>query len=337
VRTYSEITKRITLSPATKSYKWARLSTNEKRRRQIVESFSSLPFEAQPRLERLLASMSDADQHFLGGNTEVEVETAKDQTKTWKGAVAVAVSRRHWSEQFLVLSRDQLILQRSRDAKKAVIALSLSDIHQVRALSPEHCPVKWLGFLEVVTFSRVFTFMVHSDMQINGWLEAFMTVGLLSRIAIPRPPKDSFREEVFIARPACWKTDKKRVYNYRRIAFDRNLCTSEEDSSQIATPNALSEEILRAAFVLSKFASDDHWLRFWDLIAQLQNVCLVGISEAQKMAFFLNIYHVMVIHGCLMFGPPPAWNHWNAFFNNISYIVGFELVSIAEVEHCILR
>ena len=45
----------------------------------------------------------------------------------------------------------------------------------------------------------------------------------------------------------------------------------------------------------------------------------------------------MVLHGCLVIGPPPSWKNWNSFFNNIAYIVSYEMISIAEVEHNILR
>lgn len=339
VRTYSEITKRLALLQLVKSYKNGRISTNEKRRCQIVETMANLHAESHSRLEKLLYAQTEADHHFLGGNVEVEVEMGKDSSKTWCGAVAVALSRRHWSEQYLILTKERMVLQRSRDSKKAAFSLPLSEIRSVRAVPHNYCPVPWLGFFEVETYSRVFTFMVRSDMQINGWLEAFMTAGSASSVPSRLSGgKDSYiREEVFIAKPPCWKIDKKRVYNFRRIAISGQILLNDDKSAATISPNNLSENILRAAFLLTQSDSETNWLRFWDLISQLQCVCLVGLTDTQRLCFFLNIYHVMVIHGCLMFGAPPGWNHWNAFYHQISYIIGFELVSIAEVEHCILR
>jgi hypothetical protein len=84
-------------------------------------------------------------------------------------------------------------------------------------------------------------------------------------------------------------------------------------------------------------AGDSDWVRFWDELSLLQTVSLVGLSEPEKMTFFLNLYHVMVVHGSMVFGPPPTWSHWNAFYNHITYIVAGELVSIAEIEYCILK
>lgn len=331
VRTYSEIDKKLPLPG--KTDKGGRLSSNEKRRKQIVDYLAS--HDKDRRLENFLAPCHDADLHFLGGNIEVEQDLSKD--KCWRGGLAVAISRRHWSEQFMIVTRDQLILQRSRDSKRVVISIAIADILSVRAVLPELCPLDSVGFLEVETHTRVFTFMVRSDMQINGWLEAFVTLGIMPTAegTLARRGQRTgnvYREEVYIARPACWKTDKKRVYNYRRIQF-KGLASPQ--------PNELIERILATAFFLCQADAgklmDSEWQRFWDDISLLQAVNLINLTDAQRLAFFLNLYHVMVLHGCLMFGPPPAWNHWNAFFNNISYVVSFELVSIAEIEYCVLR
>ena len=79
------------------------------------------------------------------------------------------------------------------------------------------------------------------------------------------------------------------------------------------------------------------WIKFLDEISLLQTINISILSEKERVAFFLNLYHAMVIHGSLVVGPPPSWNTWNAFYNNISYIFGYEMLSIAEIEHNILR
>ena len=113
-------------------------------------------------------------------------------------------------------------------------------------------------------------------------------------------------------------------------------------------PNELIENLLVLAFELVQQTANSSatvkretmeaaWIKFWEGIALLQVINLIGLSKTEKLSFYLNLYHIMVLHGCLIFGPPPAWNHWHAFFNQISYVVAFELVSIAELEYCILR
>jgi Protein of unknown function, DUF547 len=46
---------------------------------------------------------------------------------------------------------------------------------------------------------------------------------------------------------------------------------------------------------------------------------------------------LQVIHGSLVIGPPPAWSSWPSFFNNIAYLLCFDVMGIAEVEHNLLR
>jgi hypothetical protein len=335
-----------------KTSKHARLSTNEKRRRQVIDSLRN-PSQPIKQLEQLYAPITNADLHFIGGNTEVEIEYQKDQQCYWKGSIALALSRRHWSEQYLILTKDVLLLIRHRESKDVTISINVMDILAVRAMPQDLCPIASLGFLEIETHTRVLTIMVRSDMQLNGWMGAFVTLGIMAsteetqQVRMLSSSNQSAylvkeMEDVFIARPACWKTDKRRVYNYRRIIFKSSLIsTLSNHFQQEINPNDLIESILTTIFFLCQSdhtrANDREWVKFWDDISLLQTIKLIGLTETQRLAFFLNLYHVMVLHACLMFGPPPAWNHWNAFFNNISYVVSFELVSIAELEYCILR
>ena len=79
------------------------------------------------------------------------------------------------------------------------------------------------------------------------------------------------------------------------------------------------------------------WVKFLDEISLLQTINLSKLTEKERAAFMLNLYHAMVLHGCVVIGPPAAWNTWNYFFNNITYLVSYEVVSIAEMEYNIIR
>ena len=45
----------------------------------------------------------------------------------------------------------------------------------------------------------------------------------------------------------------------------------------------------------------------------------------------------MILHGNLVFGAPRAWYNWPTFFNSVSYLINFESITLAELEHTILR
>lgn len=79
------------------------------------------------------------------------------------------------------------------------------------------------------------------------------------------------------------------------------------------------------------------WTEFNDELSILQIINIKKLNEKEKTALFLNIYHIMILHGYIVFGPPMAWVNWQTFFNSVSYLISNDIVSIAELEQHILR
>ncbi|KAE9347807.1 hypothetical protein PF008_g7649 [Phytophthora fragariae] len=87
-------------------------------------------------------------------------------------------------------------------------------------------------------------------------------------------------------------------------------------------------------------------LAFQDHVQALQRVDLLPLarSEGNRLVFFLNMYHLMVVHASLLGLAPKSKTQWGRFFNGASYRLGVSdkdpsglLFSLAEIEHCILR
>lgn len=51
--------------------------------------------------------------------------------------------------------------------------------------------------------------------------------------------------------------------------------------------------------------------RYCELAIQLQRVELLSLSREEKLAFFINIYNALVIHGSLRLGAPT--NMWQRY------------------------
>ena len=51
--------------------------------------------------------------------------------------------------------------------------------------------------------------------------------------------------------------------------------------------------------------------RYCDMAVQLQRVELLSLSREEKLAFFINTYNALVIHGYLRLGPPT--NMWQRY------------------------
>ncbi|CAM9745133.1 unnamed protein product [Laminaria digitata] len=64
---------------------------------------------------------------------------------------------------------------------------------------------------------------------------------------------------------------------------------------------------------------------------------LEGLSQAEQLSVFLNLYHVMLLHAFFLLGPPGSPLRVASYFTTLSYEFGGEVFSMADLEHCILR
>ncbi|XP_029967956.1 uncharacterized protein LOC115403242 isoform X2 [Salarias fasciatus] len=77
--------------------------------------------------------------------------------------------------------------------------------------------------------------------------------------------------------------------------------------------------------------------RYCELAIQLQRVELLSLSREEKLAFFINIYNALVIHGYLRLGAPTnMWQRYR-FFNYVSYLIGGEVFTLQDIENGVLR
>ncbi|TNN03160.1 hypothetical protein fugu_000189 [Takifugu bimaculatus] len=77
--------------------------------------------------------------------------------------------------------------------------------------------------------------------------------------------------------------------------------------------------------------------RYAELAIQLQRVELLSLTREEKLAFFINIYNALVIHGYLRLGAPTnMWQRYR-FFNYVSYLIGGEVFTLQDIENGVLR
>ncbi|RXN20970.1 hypothetical protein ROHU_024567 [Labeo rohita] len=77
--------------------------------------------------------------------------------------------------------------------------------------------------------------------------------------------------------------------------------------------------------------------RYCDLAVQLQRVELLSLSREEKLAFFINVYNALVIHGNLRLGfPKNIWQRYR-FFNYVSYFIGGQVFTLQDIENGVLR
>lgn len=74
------------------------------------------------------------------------------------------------------------------------------------------------------------------------------------------------------------------------------------------------------------------------LAAALRDFALAGLrSDPDKLAFWINIYNALVIHGVVVLGIRQSVWEAGPFFRRVRYLVGGYVFSLDDVEHGILR
>nr|CAB3262454.1 uncharacterized protein LOC100179648 [Phallusia mammillata] len=73
------------------------------------------------------------------------------------------------------------------------------------------------------------------------------------------------------------------------------------------------------------------------LTAQLARVQIDGLERHEIIAFFVNIYNALVIHGNIEYGfPENTWQRYK-FFNRCRYVIGRHAYSLQDIENGVLR
>ena len=354
LRSFNDFSKKIPLVPLPKMFKNRKMSIYEKQRRVIVESYKELMPNGKPdpSLSTFLSKVNTDDLKFLSDVpvSHVGKGVFSKGTEKWEGSCCLAMDRRHFVEGFLVLTEIDMVLTRTRDSKRCILKLPLHALLRVKIMRPEETPFPGFKFFSVETFARVYYFMVRSERQLSAWIQGFSTVlpsdamrtsddelGY-SRRGKRKPTELALYGNInnaYYAKTPTWRLEHRRILNFRSIIFNSE---GLPERLKEYSPCELLESILKKAF---KIAQDSEsvslWISFMNEVSMLQTIDIYDLSETEKTAFFLNLYHTMILHGMLIFGPPTSWASWPSFFNSVSYLLAFDVVSINELEHSILR
>jgi len=131
----------------------------------------------------------------------------------------------------------------------------------------------------------------------------------------------------------------------------KSLNTGEVASCVTKSADQMAQDIRRIVLKLfSNFLSDSGktvdyqgmgssplWVKFKEMATQLQRVDIEKLSNDEKLAFFINIYNVLVIHATVEKGVPTNNLARYKFFSGTSYLIGGFTLSLNDIENGILR
>lgn len=83
--------------------------------------------------------------------------------------------------------------------------------------------------------------------------------------------------------------------------------------------------------------SSEEFARYLRTIEELQRVDLQDLSREEKIAFFINLYNMMAIHGILTWGYPVGALERRKLFGDFKYVVGGGTYSLSMIQNGILR
>jgi hypothetical protein len=237
LRSHSDFEKTFPLAKLSKCSKIKRLTSVERERRQLAETYALMLGKGSsynPVMDAFFGAPSDSDRLFLSESLSKGSLSSSSSSvgsgggkEFWEGSVAFATDKRHWVEGMAFLSQSELTLCKSSDQRKVILNIPLQSIICVRAMRPEEAPMDMFGFLQVETFSRVLYFLVRSERQRDSWLGAFSSIGATSRPNYSEMSLSKLVEDLYFGMSTSWRLDKKRLFNYRNIIFRRTGLSPE--------------------------------------------------------------------------------------------------------------
>ncbi|VEU35527.1 unnamed protein product [Pseudo-nitzschia multistriata] len=317
-----------------------RISTLERTRRILGWKYAEAHTterdqkDHQERLQKFHKLQCRFDAAFL---KRKEPSTTK-VTGTKSGFVARALSDRHWKEERMVLcNNSEDILFHHAEGSKIHFRISLESVINVStpAKDSELVPLPTYHYLMIESFVHVTYLMFRSKQERDSWLDTLRT------ILEDRRSTQSFTNELFVyddpvqeflTKSTMWNSQKRKILNCRRCSFRTRRSTTPKETLHLA-----ERALAKVLSLKPKGASDSDLCEFLDCASALKEADAYSLNEEEKCAFFLNIYHTMIMHSYIIFGPPVSGTEWVSYFNNIAYQCSDDIFSIAELEHNVIR
>eukprot|EP00980_Cylindrotheca_fusiformis_P008165 scaffold1729_cov117-Cylindrotheca_fusiformis.AAC.3 len=322
------------VKPSIRTKDWfsPRLNEEEQTRRSLCLKYITALREdpSQPKIALFRACSSQHDRMFLR-----ERFSKFEKKSRHFFAVARAVGDHHWVEERALVTAHTIDFYRV-DKKKPGFQIGLSNITKVGKMTAPllegfHC-------LSVETFGRTTYLMFENEEERSTWgsvirRKAKAKNGLPQNTSLTNHlinVDDPVRE--FLHKSAMFEYNKKKILNCRRFSFHVPKPQTKQDTL------ALAEEALRKATALqAKGPNDADLMDFLNCAAALKTADAYDLTEEERVAFFLNLYHVMIMHAFIVLGPPKSGLDWLTYFNNFAYQCSDDIFSLTELEHNIIR
>ena len=316
-----------------------RLAGEERARRLIGLAVARKEGEAESDLPNIFNDASPMDEIFF---RRFSIKNVKHETALAVNIVGRALSDRHWRQELAAVHAKHIAFYHP-GRTKPIFTVDFKSIVRLGPLGPEDSPLlPRYHFLSIETYGRTIYLMFLKEGSRDKWKNALAgrLIDCSNSVSMSMSSTDSSFQLIevddptseFLHKSDMWDYKKRRILNCRKFSFQTPPAQAVPD------PEVLVSNALRRATSLDPKDSNSVDLqKFMNATADLKTAHLHELGETQKKAFFLNLYHVMVMHAFLVLGPPDSSFKWISYFNNIAYQVSDDIFSIAELEHNIIR
>ena len=317
-----------------------RISSSERMRRMVGLALAdkSATDIAPPKVQSFLERKSKYDNSFLR-RTEPSTSGNDREVVQTSSFVARAISDRHWVEEWArVTVRGVSFYQPEK--RRPHSRIFFSAIITVTVLPSEDCPViPNHHFLGIATLGRTVYLMFKEKGKRDEWFD------VISRM-LKVPQADTYSisscetnssiladvddpAEEFMHKSSLWSCGGRRILNCARFSLNNDHAGKRD-------PLEIVEKALRRALKVSEDSAERR-RDFLVCAALLKDASLKNLSEEKKIVFFVNLYHVMILHAHLVLGLPDSTLKWISYFNTVAYQVADDVFSLTELEHSIIR
>ena len=347
-RTASIVAEYLNLDVAKKAVEstWStRLANSEKARRILGQAYATARESGVSQgTTKLLAFHqleTEFDVKFLQRQSpNICIKPSKSIKKSC--FVARALSDYHWVEEWARITEHQIAFYHP-ERQKDNYRMSLSSIVKIEKLSANESPnLPSHSFMAIETLGRTIYLMFASEQECCEWVGVLHDLRVLkcnshlnssglegSKVSSMSEHLMSIDDpaEEFLHKSSMWNCKQRRILNCRTFCFR----PSDQD------PIKSVQVALRQALEPQEDSEETNLRAFLTCTSLLKGVNVNGLGEKERLAFFLNLYHVMIMHAFLVLGPPDSSFQWISYFNTISYQCSDEIFSLSELEHNIIR
>lgn len=342
----------------------------------LTKKYNHSSYNDSLALEKVNTMIDNTKHHMYNTLSKRNKPTYLDKTMmipTYGSCyVTRAISDRHWIDEFMILA-EYAILFYNPMKPKIQFRIIISNITKLEILDPDLCP-HFIGYhflvIQTLIRSHYIMFLTEDDLNITKTAiqkqlmkvqqqqykqDDNCSIGSYdsnkssnSVLDIIENPTDEF-----LLKSTMWHCKNRRLLNCSQFIFKQDI----QQHQSISDPIDVIEDMLRKGIEsLSNrddndnttsnnnnnrlLLSDDYYEQrriFLNNTSILKSINLHGASENVRLAFYLNLYHLMITHAYLVVGPPDSSLKWLNYYNNIAYEVGDDVFSITELEHCIIR